>query len=378
MSPPSYKALQRALLDWYGKHQRDLPWRRSADPYAIWVSEILLQQTQVTTAEPYYKGFLRKFPTVQTLANAPLDDVLKAWEGLGYYARARNLHRAAQQVVLKFNGTLPQTIKELRTLPGIGAYTAGAIASIAFGLDEPVLDGNVTRVLCRVFRVRDNPKESATQESLWRLARALIPSGQASTFNQALMDLGATVCVPKQPRCLSCPLYDRCSARKHNEQAQLPFKAKRTPTPHHHLAVGVVWKDDRLLLVQRPTDQLLGGLWEFPGGKLKANESKQRALARHLEALGVRIRVKAPIASVKHAFTHFRITMHAFACTYVSGTLERKGVANLAWVSVDDLDRYALPKATHKVIAALKLTYSPCLKAGDCGVKRGLLPKAGV
>lgn len=353
MKAAQQHALQTALLDWYARHQRDLPWRRTRDPYAIWVSEVLLQQTQVTTAIPYYKRFLARFPSVAALARAPLDDVLKHWEGLGYYARARNLHRAAQQVISEHGGQLPQTVASLKRLPGIGPYTAGAIASIAFGLDEPVLDGNVARVLCRALRIKENPKHSATRKKLWRLARKLIPAGQASVFNQALMDLGATVCTPRRPRCPDCPLQNACGAWRHGEQDVLPRKAKRVKTPHHDLAVGVVWKGATLLLVRRPQGGLLGGLWALPSVAFSKDVPPQEALRRHLADLGLRVQVGAQFATVQHAFTHLRTTQHAFACRYVSGRVKPGDYAACHWVKRGALGDYTLPKATHKVLAAL-------------------------
>ncbi len=349
------EALKPALLRWYRRQQRDLPWRGTRDPYAIWVSEIMLQQTQVATVVPYYERFLDAFPNVQALADAPLDSVLKVWEGLGYYGRARNLHRAARQVVTDFQGTLPRTVRELLGLPGIGPYTAGAIASIAFGLDEPVLDGNVTRVLCRLFRVRENPKDTKVVRKLWSLARRLIPAGRASLFNQALMDLGATVCIPREPRCLVCPLKALCQAWARNEQADLPIKVKRAPLPHYDVAVGVVWKRNRILIDQRKPEGLLGGLWEFPGGKPRANESLERCVVREVrEELGVRVKVRRLLTTVKHAYTHFRITLHAFECDHVSGRPRPIGCADFKWIRLDELDQYAFPKANHKVIAALR------------------------
>ncbi|MBN1342241.1 MAG: A/G-specific adenine glycosylase [Phycisphaerae bacterium] len=355
MNPrPPTRTIQTKLLTWYRRHQRELPWRGTRDPYAIWVSEIMLQQTQVATVRPYYERFLKTFPTVRHLAEAPLERVLKAWEGMGYYSRARNLHRAARQVVEEFGSDLPRTTEELRSLPGIGRYTAGAIASIAFGLDEPVLDGNVTRVLCRLVRIRQNPKHARTQKRLWTLARELIPSGKASLFNQALMDLGATVCVPREPRCPICPLIRCCQAKAHNEQDRLPAKVKRRPLPHDEVAVGVVWKGGRILIDRRKPEGLLGGLWEFPGGKRRDGESLEDCVVREIrEELGIRVSVRAPLTTVRHAYTHFKITLHAFECDYVSGRPKAIGCDAWKWVRVSELDDYAFPKATHKVIAAL-------------------------
>ena len=353
--PERIEHIQGKLLRWYGRHQRTLPWRGVGDPYAIWVSEIMLQQTQVATVRPYYRRFLRRFASVRKLAKAPLADVLKAWEGLGYYGRARNLHRAAKQIVKDFAGKLPHTAPELINLPGIGRYTAGAIASIAFGLDEPVLDGNVTRVLCRVFRVRTNPKESATQKKLWSLARRLVPPGKADLFNQALMDLGAIVCTPRRPDCLHCPLKTLCLAYKHNQQEALPVKVKRAPLPHHDIGVGIVWKNGKILIDQRKPEGLLGGLWEFPGGKVKEGETLPACVCREVrEELAIRVRVGALLLTVKHAYSHFKITLHVYHCTWLSGRPQALACIDWKWVTVEALEKYAFPSANKKIIARLK------------------------
>ena len=361
------KAVQGALIPWFNRHRRDMPWRRTRDPYAIWVSEIMLQQTQVETVKPYFICFMKRFPTVQALARAPIAAVLKLWEGLGYYSRARNMHAAAKRIASDLGGKLPRTVPELLALPGIGRYTAGAIASIAFGQDEPVLDGNVTRVLCRVFRIRENPKEAPTQERLWSLARRVIPAGKAGLMNQAMMDLGATVCVPRNPRCPICPVGARnekpgflkkpgfCLARRHNEQNDIPLRVKRKPVPHYDIAAGIVWKGGRILIDQRRPEGLLGGLWEFPGGKRRAGESLKAAVVREVrEELGVRAEVVRPLITVKHAYSHFRITLHAFECRYVSGRPRALGCAAWRWVHPSALARYAFPAANHKIIAALR------------------------
>jgi A/G-specific adenine glycosylase len=350
------QTMQTKLLAWYDRHHRDLPWRRTRDPYAVWLSEIMLQQTQVATVIPYYERFLKNFPHVETLANAPLDRVLKLWQGLGYYSRARNLHQAAQTIVSNHNAHLPPTVEELQSLPGIGRYTAGAIASIAFDLDEPVLDGNVERVLCRVFRIKTPPKESATHKKLWSLARSIVPSGHAGFFNQALMDLGATICTPKNPDCNHCPVCDLCNARKYNEQNDLPVKTHRPPTPHYEVVAGVIWKNEKILIDQRKPEGLLGGLWEFPGGKLEKGETLEEALAREVrEELGIEISVGQELIVVKHAYSHFRITLHAFECRFRSGKVHAVQCVAFKWVSLDELDRYAFPKANEKIISALRV-----------------------
>ena len=363
-------AIRRALLRWYARGHRDLPWRRSRDPYRIWVSEIMLQQTQVETVKPYFRRFVRRFPSVRALAAAPADAVMKAWEGLGYYARARNLHRAAKIISSDFAGRWPESPEELMKLPGIGRSTAGAISSIAFGRDAPVLDGNVVRVLCRVFRVRRNPRESRTQRRLWEMAQNLLPPNRAGDFNQALMDLGATVCVPRNPRCGICPLATWCLARAHGDQDKLPVKTKRKPIPHYDVAVGVIRRGKRLLIDRRKPEGLLGGLWEFPGGKRKGNESLEHCLTREIrEELGIRVKIVRPLMSVPHAYTHFRITLHVYECRlvagpersrtgrYVSGHPRAIGCAESRWVRLDELNHYAFPSANRKVIAALQSIY---------------------
>jgi A/G-specific adenine glycosylase len=357
------KKIQGTLLRWFAKHRRDMPWRRTRNPYAIWVSEIMLQQTQVETVKPYFMGFLRRFPTVRALAKAPLGAILKAWEGMGYYSRARNLHCAAKIVVSDYEGRLPRSLSELLKLPGVGRYTAGAIASMAFGQDEPVLDGNVTRVLCRVFRIRENPRTAITQGKLWSLARQLIPAGKAGLMNQALMDLGATVCVPQSPRCSVCPLNRKpclCLAGLNNEQGALPFKVKKKPVPHYDIVAGVIWKGHRILIDQRKPHGLLGGLWEFPGGKRRPGESLEAALVREVgEELGIKVRVFGHLTTVRHAYSHFRITLHVFECRYVSGRPRALGCAAWRWIRLRDLDRYAFPAANHKIIAALRRKAAP-------------------
>jgi len=359
-------AIRPALLKWYARRRRDFPWRRTRDPYRVWASEIMLKQTRVETVEPYFRRFVRRFPSVRALAQAAPDAVMKAWEGLGYYARARNFPPAAKTVCSDSGGRLPQSPQELMRLPGIGRSTAGAISSIAFNYAAPVLDGNVARVLCRLFRVRRNPKESVTRSRLWLIAGRLLPPNRAGDFNQALMDLGATVCVPRNPRCALCPLRNLCLARAHGEQERLPVKAKRTATSCHEAAVGVVWRGGRLLIDRRKPDGLLGGLWEFPGGKREEDESLEQCLAREVhEELGIRVKALRPLMTVRHAYTRFRVTLHAYECRYLSGRPRAIACAEWRWVKPDELDDYAFPAANRKIIAALRALRHPvCRQAG--------------
>ena len=342
------------LLTWFEKNARDLPWRRTRDPYAIWVAEIMLQQTQSETVKPYYARFLRRFPTVERLAKARLDSVLKVWEGLGYYSRARNLHLAAGRIVRDFGGCVPQDVPDLLKLPGVGRYTAGAIASIAFNRDEPVVDGNVIRVLCRLFRIRHDPRSSAAQKRLWGLANELLPSGKARFFNQAMMELGATICLPRSPRCDDCPLGRMCAAKAHGEQEKLPVRANRKPLPRHKVVVGVIYEKGRILIDKRKPGGLLGGLWELPGGKVEKSESLKAALVREVrEELGVKVRIVRPLVKVEHAYSHFAITLHAFECAYVSGEPRCIACADYKWVQPGHLKKYAFPAANKKIFASL-------------------------
>ncbi|MBN1202634.1 MAG: A/G-specific adenine glycosylase [Anaerolineae bacterium] len=351
-----YAPLHDALIVWFEQHKADLPWRRTKDPYAIWLSEIMLQQTQVTTVIGYYQRFITRFPTVEALATAPLDDVLKLWEGLGYYSRAQNLHRAAQMVVERHGGAFPANQKELLNLPGVGRYTAGAVASLAFGLDEPVLDGNVIRVLTRLFDIDDVVGQTATKNMLWNLVARLLPAGRAGVWNEGLMELGRRICTPTSPDCDACPLADHCAARQLGNQHERPVKLPRSKTPHYDVTAAVIrHADGRLLIAQRPHDGMLGGLWEFPGGKRQPGESLPDCLRREIrEELDIEIAVGEQIGTVRHAYSHFRITLYAYACEYLAGEPQATECADWAWVEPGDLDNYAFPVTDQKIIGMLR------------------------
>ena len=344
------------LLTWAETALRDLPWRRERTPYRVWVSEIMLQQTRVETVIPFFEAWMKRFPTVETLAHADLGQVLKCWEGLGYYARCRNLHRAAQIVLEQHDGQLPADRKALISLPGIGPYTAGAILSLAFGQDAAVLDGNVRRVLYRLLALDDDPQDKRTRDMLWGLADHCIPTGKAGRFNEALMDLGATVCKPRGPDCDLCPLNPVCRAYALGEPERYPPVTRRAPTPHFDVTAGVIRRGDLLLIAQRPLDGLLGGMWEFPGGKREPGESLPECLARELrEEMQIEVEVGRQLTVVKHAFTHFRITVYAFECQYQSvGEPECIGVHDWRWVAPSELDAFAFPVVDQKIIAALR------------------------
>jgi A/G-specific adenine glycosylase len=356
---PRLAAFPELLLDWYADKQRDLPWRKTRDPYAVWVSEMMLQQTQVATVIPYWTRWMERFPTVVALAESPLDDVLKHWQGLGYYARARNLHRAAQVVVEKHDGSFPIVFDEVLALPGIGRYTAGAVCSIALGQDVPIVDANVIRVLCRVFGVPGDPKSPKVQERLWELATELIPSGQARDFNQGMMELGALVCGSK-PRCGVCPVQAVCYGFEAGLQESLPaFAPKPAFTTQTDVSALIEHPsgDGRLLLIQRPPDGLWGGLWEFPRLTAEPDETRAQAAIRaawEILGLAVRVRTEEPVATVRHGVTTRKITLVGVECVLEAGEPEARGCAAWAWVSLTDVDKYALSSPQVRLATQLK------------------------
>lgn len=352
-------SLQVKLINWFNRHKRPMPWRGETDPYRIWVSEVMLQQTQVATVEPYYRRFLREFPTVQALAAAPMDAVLKQWEGLGYYARARNLHRAAREIVITHGGELPRTFRELKKLPGFGDYTAGAVASLAFGEPVPAVDGNVKRVLSRIFAIQSDITRGDGRQQLTAIATEMAQSApHPGDWTETLMELGAVVCTPTRPRCPVCPVRDDCAAFRLGIAESLPIKPARAKIPHFDVAAGVIFRTPartEFLIARRPLDGMLGGLWEFPGGKLEAGETLPECLRREIrEELAMEISVQEPITVVKHAFSHFKITLHAFAAEWIRGEPQKIGVADWAWVTPEMVEKYAFPHTDRKIIAALR------------------------
>lgn len=344
------------ILQWYQNHKRDLPWRNTDDPYKIWISEVMLQQTRVDTVIPYYNRFLEKFPTVYDLAEADQQQVLKSWEGLGYYSRGRNLHHASKTVVDTFDGKLPSTWKEITSLKGIGPYTASAILSIAFQKKYAVVDGNVIRVLSRFYGIQDDIRKSSTKSQIQELADDLIPEDHPGDFNQALMELGATVCTPQNPECTSCPLTVECVAANSAQTDVIPYKSPAKKVPHHHIAVGLILnKNNELLIALRPNESMLGGLWEFPGGKQEKGEKLRETVARELkEELGVDVKVFSKFSDLKHAYSHFKITMHAFWCRIKNGNPRPKSSQQIKWVSLDAIDEFPFPKANKTLIEGLQ------------------------
>jgi A/G-specific adenine glycosylase len=328
----------------------------------VWVSEVMLQQTRVETVIPYFERWMRRFPDLAALAQASQQDVLSAWEGLGYYSRARNLHRTAQIVHREMNGELPHDPRALARLPGIGRYTAGAIASLAFEVDAPALDGNIRRVLARVFNLVEPARSPAGEHRLWELAAEHLPPGQAGDYNQALMDLGATVCTPRAPNCPECPVRQNCQARDLGIQEKRPVVLKRPATPHYIVTAAVICREHRVLITQRPLDGLLGGMWEFPGGKLQPGEDLAACLQREIcEELGVSVEVQGRMGVYKHAYTHFRVTLHAFHCTLHNGISPLpQQVNDLRWVAPADLPGFPMGKIDRQIACDLLAQEKPC------------------
>ena len=351
----SRKAIRKALIYWYLKHHRELPWRETDDAYHIWVSEAMLQQTQVNTVLPYYHKFLKQFPDIQRLASADLQTVLKVWEGMGYYARARNLHQAAKTVVTEHGGKIPTNPEEFRNLPGVGEYISSAVLSIAFDQGHAVVDGNVKRVLSRLFKIDAPVNKSASYIVFKKIAQKLLDTEKPGIFNQALMELGALVCKPKLPQCNNCPMQSFCFAYRDQKVNVYPKRLKNKPTPLHQLAVGIIHNKGRVLITRRKPEGLLGGLWEFPGGKIKKHETGEAACVREIkEEVNLFVEVTGYLTRVKHAYTHFKITMDVFQCRYISGAVMLNGAVDFRWVRLSEIDNYPFPKANHKFIPLLK------------------------
>jgi len=348
------RRLRAALLRWYRANRRDLPWRRSRDPYAIWISETMLQQTRVDTVIPYYERFLERFPTVQVLADADEDSVFSAWAGLGYYSRARNLQRAARQITNDHDGELPRDAETLRSLPGIGRYTAGALASIAFDAPEAIVDGNVVRVLTRLHGIRDDTATKPVIDRLWEEAALLAQGESPGDLNQAIMELGAMVCTPRSPACLACPLVRSCDARRVGDAEDLPVKTKKTRQTRFEAVCAALERRGKWLVTKRPEKGLMAGIWELAGGDLLKDEAPEEGIHRALrEHTGLRVKRADRLGDVQHIFSHRRLRLHVFRCGTPSGRIRLAGPTAHRWVDRDGLAELALGKATHKAIELL-------------------------
>lgn len=354
---PWFQQFRRRLRGWFAKNARDLPWRRNRDPYAIWISEIMLQQTQVATVKPYFERFLTALPTIAALAQADEQEVLRLWEGLGYYRRARQLHQAARVIVAEHGGEFPRDPQAVRHLPGIGRYTAGAILSIAFDAREPILEANTLRLFSRLLAYRGLPTSTEGGRLLWAMAEAVLPRREAGKFNQALMELGSEVCTPRSPDCPECPVATLCRTNAEGLQAQIPLPKRRPVFEDRHEVAVVVRRRDGLLMVRCPEGERWAGLWDFPRFEVQAREAA--ALVDEIrqkvhQRTGVRVELGQRLTTFKHGVTRFRITLDCYQARYVSGPNGQPGLPETRWVPPNELGQYPLSTTGRKLAQWIK------------------------
>jgi A/G-specific adenine glycosylase len=345
-------SISKDILSWYDNNKTEMPWRDEEDPYKVWLSEIMLQQTQVTTVIDYYNRWITRFPTISDVANASIDEVLKYWEGLGYYSRARNFHASCTEIHMR-GGYIPRGIDAFQELKGVGPYIAAAVQSISFNEPVSVVDGNVNRVVSRYNAYTKPPDKNKKPIKLFM--DEILDINRPGDFNQAVMDLGRYICKPRNPLCLECPLHSSCIAYQKSAQEQYPIKVKRKPIPHYHIAVGIISDGSRLLITKRKENGLLGGLWEFPGGKMKSNESPKQAIRREIkEELSITIKTKNLIAQVAHKYSHFSVSINAIHCLYNGGSVKLNGPTEYKWIEPSNLSQYAFPKASIKLFKSIE------------------------
>ena len=351
----SVTQFQQHLLAWYNYSSRSLPWRDSGSPYQIWLSEVMLQQTQVIKVVDYYNRFIDTFPTIFDFAAADLQLVLKLWEGLGYYARARNFHRAARLVVEQFNGELPTDYDTFRSLPGVGGYIAAAVQSIAFGKDYAVVDGNVKRVLARLL-LMDIPVNDAKGNCVFQQAAdQLLEHNNPGDYNQSLMELGALICRPRQPLCVDCPVRQLCRARQENLVVDFPKRKPSKKVPIHQLMMALIFQENRVLIVKRPEDGMLGALWEFPNAKVTAAGTGMAPCEEMVQQmLKIDVTVREKMGEFRHAYSHFKINVDVFACDFEAGLIKLDGLVDFTWVTMAELSAYPLHQANHKIMEQVK------------------------
>ena len=344
------KRITIELLLWYSENKRLLPFRNTNDPYKIWLSEVMLQQTKVNTVIPYYNQWLKHHPTLQSAADARIDQLLKLWEGLGYYQRCRNFHKALKIVVNNYKGKVPSSFDHFINLPGVGEYTAGAVLSIAFNKPMPAIDGNVKRVMSRILGIKK--LTTYNQNRIKKTIYDLIPTDNPGNFNQALMELGALVCTPKKPKCTKCPIAKNCSAYNSSNPELYPLPKKIRKIPHYIIVTGIIWRDNKFYIQKRHQKSMLGGLWELPGGKVENKESLERALIREIEEeCGIIPIVKDKIGYVEHSYSHFTISLNCFHC--IEGKDKIQLSNNRYWITHREIDLFPFPKANHKLFALI-------------------------
>ena len=345
--------LQHALISWFEKNHRQMPWRETINPYYTWISEVMLQQTRVDTVIPYFLRFIDKFPTVKQLAKADEEEVLRLWAGLGYYSRAKNIHRGAKLICEVYDGKIPENQKELLKIPGIGSYTAGAILSIAYGKPAAAVDGNVMRVFSRLFLVYADISEGSTKKEMEKLGEAVVSANNPSAFNQGLMELGALICTPNSPKCSSCPLSFICRARRAGVQESLPVKKKKEAVKSVNMELGLLQKGDKVLLTKRPPEGLLANLWALPAVEGTADGNAGRSIVMELqESYGIETSDPEPVVEKSHVFTHMKWNMQLFRLKLLS--MSDIDYPEIQWVSLKEIDQYAIPTAFLKVIKEIK------------------------
>jgi A/G-specific adenine glycosylase len=349
---PQRQLLRRRLLAWYADHKRDLPWRQSRDPYRVWISEIMLQQTQVATVKDYFDRFVRSFPDVHSLAEADESEVLRLWEGLGYYRRARQLHAAAKKVVAEYEGKFPGDPAELRNLPGIGRYTAGAIASIAFDCRTPILEANTIRLMSRLIAFRGNPHSQVGQRPLWLVAEEILPQKRVAEFNQALMELGSLVCTPNEPKCPACPLSTVCAAFAGGLQREIPLAKSRTTYTDVREAAVIVRRNGSVLVRRCGTDERWAGLWDFPRFAVEADGplfARKEIVAKVESQTGIECVPNGLLKTMKHGVTRYRITLDCYQAAYVAGHVSKANTSEVRWLAVSELASLPLSTTGRKI-----------------------------
>jgi len=348
--------ITKLLLEWYQKNKRDLPWRKVNDPYAIWVSEVMLQQTQVNTVIPYYTRFMSIFPNISALANADQDKVLKCWEGLGYYSRAINLHKSSQIVKNDYNGIVPSNPNHFKKMAGVGDYINAAVQSIAFSHPMAVVDGNVKRVLSRVYEMKEPVNDVKFLKIYYKRVENLLDKNHPGDFNQAIMELGALVCKPRQVHCNKCPISQFCKAYLNSSVSLYPKKNNKAKIPTENWVAAIIQKEDLFLLTRRKNGGFLSGLWEFPGGKIEKKDSINESCHNYIqEKLNIKISIQNHLTQIKHTYTHFKQIMDVLLCNYLSGTVELNGPADYHWVKYSEIKHYALPKSNLKFLSKINL-----------------------
>ncbi len=354
-----HRELGGKLVEWFSLHGRDLPWRKAYDPYHVWISEIMLQQTQMERGVAYFNRWIERFTTPRDVADASEEDILNHWEGLGYYSRAMNIRKAARIICREHGGIIPDTPEVLRSLPGIGPYTAAAIASIAYRHPVPVVDANVERVLARLFDIDEPPKQARTARRIHDLAGGLMPASHAREFNQAMMELGALVCLPKKPRCSACPVVPYCQAYHLDIVLERPVPRKAAGYIPIEVATGVLVHDGRIFIQKRPASGVWANLWEFPGGSVESGETPAQALLReYYEETEFRLADIQPITVIRHGYTKYRVSLHCFYCSLDGGesTPILHAAQEFRWVRPEQLDDFAFPAGHRKLIAKIRET----------------------